>query len=85
MLPLGTRVNHSGHGNGTIVDYNGTSGAALEYLLSERGSAALQSVPIGLAPGITSAFYSADRYPYVVQYDSGYRDVYTERELVVIN
>jgi hypothetical protein len=75
LLPLQTRVHHSGHGAGTIVAYNGQpdKAYALENLTSE---VVLGAFKAGLGQAIVNSFYGGDRYPYVIQFDSGYKDVY---------
>lgn len=81
LLPIGTRVNHSGHGLGTIVAHNGVPRNS--YVEANLGSPEIgAAVQAGLGAGIISSFYSGDRYPYIVQFDptkkypSGYKDVY---------
>lgn len=86
LLPIGTRVNHTGHGNGTIVAYNGTqeNSYVIENLGSPEVSAAVQA---GLGSAIVESFYGATRYPYVIKYDpteqypNGYQDVYAHGEV----
>jgi hypothetical protein len=79
MLPVGSKVYHSGHGVGTIVAHNSRSpnSYAAENLASELMAMAVQA---GLGDAIVSSFYDAARYPYVVQFDSGYKDVYSESD-----
>ncbi len=75
LLPLQTRVHHSGHEFGTIVAYNGqvANSYAVEHLGSPEVGAAVQA---GLGQAIVNSFYCAALYPYVVKFDSGYEDVY---------
>lgn len=84
LLSLGTRVTHRGHGAGTIVSYNGVEPNS--YILSRRGLQALQGIsshPV-LAAGVMAGVYNGERYPYVVQFDAGYQDVYNSREFRVV-
>jgi hypothetical protein len=75
MLKVGTRVNHTGHGPGTIVSHNTRrpNSYAAENL---GGEAVAQAVQMGLGDAIVDSFYDGARYPYVIQFDSGYKDVY---------
>lgn len=75
LLPIGTKVNHSGHGVGVIVAYNGRK--KNEYVESMLGSSELMgAVNHGLGMAIIESFCSGDRFPYIVKFDSGYQDVY---------
>lgn len=75
LLPLQTRVYHTGHGAGTIVGYNGTQ--KNEYVEAHFGRAEVSAAAsLGLMSAIVSSFYSGDRYPYTINFDSGYTDVY---------
>lgn len=75
MLALGTKVVHDGHGAGVIVAYNGTP--AHSYAAQNLGSDIVAAAAgAGLVDAIVNSMYGSDRYPYVVQFDSGYKDVY---------
>jgi hypothetical protein len=74
MLKIGTRVNHTGHGLGTIVAYNGSK--ANTYLMDNLMEQGPPLVAAGLGQAIISSCYDGARFPYVVQFDSGYKDVY---------
>lgn len=81
LLPIGTLVYHNGHGNGTIVAYNGVQ--RNEYIEKNLGSPEVAAASMArLMDGIVESFFSSDRYPYVVQfepteeYSDGYKDVY---------
>ena len=77
MLAVGTKVYHSGHGNGTIVAHNAQK--ANSYAAENLGSGVTAAaVRIGLSEAIVSSFYDGSRFPYVVQFDSGYKDVCAE-------
>jgi hypothetical protein len=81
LLPIGTRVKHSGHGLGAIVDHNGS--AKNVYVEQNLGSPEVgAAVQAGLGAAIIGSFYSGDRFPYVVTYDSGYTDVYAATDFV---
>ncbi len=83
MLPIKTRVHHIGHGDGTIVAYNGQP--KNEYAESCLGTElAASAVQAGLGMAIVNSFYSSDRFPYEVLFDSGYKDVYNEGDFAVI-
>ena len=83
LHPIGTRVKHSGHGLGAIVDHNGS--AKNEYAEANLGSPIVAvAVSLGLGTAIIGSFYSGDRFPYVVQFDSGYKDVYAPDDLEVV-
>jgi hypothetical protein len=79
LLPIGTRVKHSGHGLGAVVDYNGSVKNA--YVEDNLGTAGMAAVAAGLGMAVIGSFYSGDRFPYVVQFDSGYTDVYAPDDL----
>lgn len=81
MLQIGQRVTGS-HGLGTIVRLNTTE--ANRYLTERPLEAANIAGELGLTDALVGAFYSADRYPYVVRFDTGYEDVYAEVELEVV-
>lgn len=75
MFHEGQRINHLGHGLGTILQVR----ASNRESISDRTMGALAlSAPV---PILTEAFYSSDRYPYIVQFDNGHRDVYGDTEL----
>jgi len=83
-LKIGTRVFHTGHGQGTVVGRNPSHGGyAAEH--PEMVAEAVAQLPAEqrgvLAGGFMSAVYSGDRFPNVVQFDSGYRDVYADHEV----
>ena len=83
LLPIGTKVLHDGHGQGVIKAYNGTPKNS--YLENNLGSPELAAaVNAGLGLSIVSSFYSSDRFPYVVLFDSGYEDVYALDDVVEV-
>ena len=84
LLPIGTRV-EGPHGEGTIEEYNNIpESSSTEYLFSKRGSVSLNNIPNDIVGGLINGLYNGRRYPYVIQFDDGYRDVYSPREIKVI-
>lgn len=82
LLSIGVRINHPGHGDGTIIGYNGQP--KNEYT-EQLGSEVIgELVKIGLAFAITNSNYDSNRYPYVIKFDSGYQDVYAPNEITEI-
>lgn len=80
LLSIGTKVNHSGHGNGVIVAYNGF--VKNEYVERNLGSAEVSAaIKAGLAFAVIGSFYSGDRFPYVIKFNSGYQDVYATDDI----
>lgn len=74
-LPIGTRVHHTGHGDGVIVEYNGQK--SNEYAMKNPGCDIVCAAwEAGLGQAIVAGYYGGDRFPYVIQFDSGYTDVY---------
>ena len=70
------------HGPGHIVEVRQPRpNPAHEYLMSSRGMAALSTIPHCLATTLVEGAYNPERYPYRVQFESGYCDVYGEGEL----
>lgn len=83
MLAIGTKVNHTGHGAGTIVAYNGAK--RNEYIEQNLGSPEVAAASMcGLMNAIIASFYDGDRYPYVIQFDSGYKDVYAASDVTEV-
>ena len=80
MFQIGDRVIHHGHGPGTVVGYNETPRNDYFYERPREVLEAVEEHPI-LAAGLVESLYSSDRYPYLVTFDSGYQDVYSEREI----
>lgn len=84
VMAIEQRVVHfgnakTGHGLGTIVAYNGTQ--ENRYLKENFKEAVELADKAGLLGGVVNSFYSADRCPYVVQWDNGYKDVYEHSSL----
>lgn len=69
----------SGHGLGTIVAYNGTP--KNRYLEENFKDAVNLAGEAGLLNGVVNSMYDGARYPYVVQWDNGYKDVYEHTSL----
>lgn len=87
LLPIGTLVRHgfgiSGHGPGRIVAYNSTEP---NKYLEEKFTDAVEmaaKVPAGIS-GLVGSFYDKERFPYVIQFENGYRDVYDADNFEVI-
>lgn len=80
MLSIGTRVQHRGHGWGVITGYN-AQGPMPEHLGSSAADLGA-AVRAGLGGLMVQSMYSADRYPYRVQWDNGYLDVYCDTDFV---
>lgn len=83
MLPLQIRVFHQGHGLGTVIAYNGIR--PNQYFQQKPLEAIRLADQAGLVSSLFISAYSGDRYPNVVQFDSGYKDVYADIEVEVIN
>lgn len=83
LLPVGTRV-RGPHGLGTIVEYNTRSKDTAEHLLSERGADFLNVLPLQYTSAVVESLYDNLRFPYIVKFDTGYKDVYSEKSLTVI-
>lgn len=89
LLPKGSRVNHTGHGHGTIVDYNGTQ--KNKYLEDKPEEAIALAAKAGMLGAMVSSFYDGERCPYVVHFDprekypQGYKDVYEKESIEVLN
>lgn len=81
MLKLNSRVSGA-HGKGTIVAYNQSQ--PNQYLQEKFDEAVKIAATAGMIHALAGSFYSGDRYPYVVQFDNGYKDVYAEAELTQI-
>lgn len=85
LLPIGTRVRHvytDGHGTSTIVEYNGVQ--PNNYLKERMLEAVDIAVSTGFGQALVSLAYDGARYPYVVEFDSGYRDVYSPHDVVAL-
>lgn len=85
LLSIGTRIRHAytdGHGAGTIVEYNGVQ--PNNYLQERMLEAVDIAVTAGVGMALVSLAYDGSRYPYVVEFDSGYRDVYSPHDVVAL-
>jgi hypothetical protein len=77
---VGDRVVHFGHGPGTVVRLNTTpknnyfEEKPVDVLKTAAGNSALLK-------GLVDSLYDGERYPYVVKFDKGYQDVYSENDL----
>jgi len=83
LYPLQTGIRHSGHGLGTIVAYNQTvplSDNTLQHIAETSPNPLEQSTRVLLA-GMLNGMYDGNRYPYEIEFDSGYRDVYSGNEI----
>jgi len=75
---IGDKIFHSGHGEGKIVGFNGVEKS--KYLESHP-EAVKFACELGLIEGVINSFYSKETYPYIVKFNSGYQDVYSENDL----
>ena len=86
LLPVGSKVEHHGHGLGKVVGYNTTP--PNPYLLSSRGIEILNDMSEGVLPivikGTVNALYDNDRYPYIIKFVDGYKDVYGRNEIIPV-
>lgn len=89
---VGSRVYLEAHGYGTVIEIRTPrDNSAFEYATSARGSSAVArilretppAVANALVGGLVAGGYDPERYPYRIQFDSGYSDVYGDRELYV--
>lgn len=76
---VGDRVRHFGHGLGAVVAMNSTQKNL--YFQEKPLDAIKMANNAGLLKGLVDSLYDGDKYPYVVKYDSGYQDVYSESDL----
>lgn len=79
LLPVGARITHFNggigtHGLGKIIDYNGQIGNI--YADEKFKDAAETAVAAGLGNAFVNSLYDGVRYPYVIQFDNGYKDYY---------
>ncbi len=81
MLELMTRIHHTGHGNGTIIAYN--QNVKSSYFNEKPLESITLLTNTNLCSGLVSSFYNSQDYPYVIQFDSGYRDVYATTDFNV--
>ena len=75
MLDTGTRVKHRGHGEGTVVARNTTTAPTYNI---EKG---VEIVDGSMATYYLGYFYTGDKYPNIIQFDTGYCDVYADSEV----
>lgn len=80
-IRIGTRVRHNGHGDGTVIGFNTQNGITYDHV----DQLIPEIVQAGLGQALVNSFYSADRYPYVIRYDSGFQEVYSPLEFEVIS
>lgn len=78
LLPIGTRVHHSGHKSGVIVGYNQRAEIGADRIRQMAELGAQMQLPV-LLP--VDSFYDGARFPYIVRFDSGYTDVYAKSDL----
>jgi len=72
---IGTRVKHAGHGEGEVVDHNTRKRHSFRHIVEGASENAL------MREMCVDAFFDGERYPNVIQFDSGYRDVYADQEV----
>lgn len=83
MLPLGAKVFHTGHGEGQVIGHN--QAKEDKYFAEKPKEATDILTTAGLISALAASFYTGDVYPNVVQFKSGYKDVYADNEVTVIN
>lgn len=83
MLPIGTKVFHSGHGEGEVVGHNGV--VPNKYFREKPLEALEIADHAGMLSGLLASCYSADIYPNIIKFNSGYQDVYADTEVLPIN
>lgn len=81
LYTIGQRVNGP-HGLGTVVALNNQQ--TNQYFDEHPLVAATIAAEVGLPELLIRSMYDAERYPYVVMFDSGYQDVYGETELEAV-
>lgn len=76
----GDHVMHAGHGHGKVVGYNQRP---KNNYFEERPKEVIVAVKKSsiLIRGLVDSLYDGERYPYVVKFDDGYQDVYSESDL----
>ena len=82
MYPISTRIRHSGHGLGTVINHRTGSRTnpqtVLEYVQNS-------SIPASILPAAIESFYPPNHYPNIVQFDdTGYLNFYADSEIEVI-
>jgi hypothetical protein len=84
-MRIGDRVRHAyanGHGLGEIVALNQQQPVAEHQIRPGEQEGHRLNM---LAAYVTlSCAYSADRYPFIVRFDSGFQEVYGESELELV-
>jgi hypothetical protein len=55
-----------------------------KYFTDKPLEVALFANDAGVLGAVVETVYSADRYPYVVKFDTGYQDVYADSELEAV-
>lgn len=74
MYPIGTRIIGS-HGNGTIIGHNDRDDIFSLYDI----------IVMSLFPedSMINAYADGKTFPYIVKWDDGYKDVYSQNEIAV--
>jgi hypothetical protein len=77
---VGDKVIHHGHGTGIIVKMNATQ---KNLYFEEKPLDAIKAISGNslLIKGLANSLYDESRYPYVVKFEDGYQDVYSEIDL----
>jgi hypothetical protein len=80
-MKVGDKVIHAGHGIGTIVALNETK--ENRYMKEHPADAIRLASSFGLLGPLGNCFYDNVRYPFIVQFDDGYKDAYSESDLTL--
>jgi hypothetical protein len=84
LFTIGTPVHHTGHGNGVIVGHNGVPPLQTDALahFADLNIANLQPALAGtLTAGMMAGLYSGDQFPYIIEFEDGYKDVYSPSDI----
>lgn len=79
VFKVGQLVRHNGHGVGTIVALN--ERPKNSYLMKKDGLLIAAKLLAMSGESAVNLLYDGDRYPYVVKFNDGYKDVYSESDL----
>lgn len=88
LLRIGTRVYHSKHGRGTIVDYNGAPPVKDDNILSNKDRFFIvggnSDEVSAVVAGMVSAVYDGRCYPYRIHFDDNHEDVYGPLDISIV-
>jgi hypothetical protein len=80
-IKIGSKV-VGAHGKGVVVAYNGTNPINKDLDFKTQVEIANSA---GLLCALANSFYDKDRYPFIVQFEDGYKDCYSENELEFVS